>query len=141
MSEASPAAKLRVVQAEPQKVLVIDDDETMRALLRLHLAAGGYQVLEAADAVDGGYLVLGKSPGLVICDVEMPYLDGYEFAMALKSDPKTCHIPVVFLTSDDDAAGKAHKAGAVAHLKKPITADRLLKVVRRFISQISVAPN
>lgn len=121
-------------------VLVIDDDDTIRTLVKLHLGVAGFDVLEAADAVEGGYAVLAKLPGLVICDVEMPYLDGYEFAGALKSDPLTCHIPVVFLTSDDDMADKALKARAVAHLRKPVTAERLVNVVRRFIAKIAVSP-
>ena len=139
MTQALIAEHSQAVFHPAEKVLVIDDDETMRTLLKLHLMNAGYEVFEAADAVEGGYRVLAESPGLVICDVEMPYLDGYEFAAALRSDPLTCHIPVVMLTADDDMAGRAHKAGAVAHLMKPITADGLLKVVRRFITQISVA--
>ena len=58
----------------------------------------------------------------------------------LKSDPLTCHIPVVFLTSDDDMADKALKARAVAHLRKPVTAERMVNVVRRFIAKIAVSP-
>lgn len=139
MTDALTAERSPAIVGERAKVLIIDDDETMRTLVKLHLMNAGYEVLEAADAVEGGHLLLGNSPGLVICDVEMPYLDGYEFAAALRSDPATCHIPVVMLTADDDMAGRAHKAGAAAHLMKPITADRLVKVVRRFISQIAIA--
>jgi CheY-like chemotaxis protein len=134
MTEARTAEPVPAAFRAGGKVLIIDDDETMRALIKLHLVNAGYEVLEAADAVEGGNLVLGTSPRLVICDVEMPYLSGYEFATALKSDPLTCHIPVVFLTADDDIADKALQAGAVCHLKKPISADRLVNVVGRFIS-------
>jgi CheY-like chemotaxis protein len=134
MSEAHTAEASQAALPAGGKVLVIDDDETMRALIKLHLVNAGFEVLEAADAVEGGNLVLGKSPRLVICDVEMPYLSGYEFATALKSDPLTCHIPVLFLSADDDIADKAIEAGAVGHLKKPVSADRLVKVVSRFIS-------
>jgi CheY-like chemotaxis protein len=111
------------------KVVVIDDDQTLRTLVRLHLANAGYEVLEAADAVEGGYQVLRTSPDLVICDVNMPYMSGYEFVAALKSDPLTSRIPVVFLTVDDDVAAKAQKLGAAGYLRKPVTADRLLEVV------------
>jgi two-component system cell cycle response regulator len=134
MSEAHTAEASQAALPAGGKVLVIDDDETMRALIKLHLVNAGFEVLEAADAVEGGNLVLGKSPRLVICDVEMPYLSGYEFATALKSDPLTRHIPVLFLSADDDIADKAIEAGAVGHLKKPVSADRLVKVVSHFIS-------
>ena len=57
-------------------VLVVDDDASLRELLRLHLAAAGYQVEVAEDAIAAGYLVLRRPPDLIICDVNMPHLDG-----------------------------------------------------------------
>lgn len=113
-------------------VLVIDDDEAMRQLVRLHLGNGGYEVLEAEDAVVGGHIVLRKSPDLIVCDVHMPYMSGYEFVAALKSDPLTHSIPVVFLTVDEGVAERAQELGAVAYLRKPVHADRLLEVVGLF---------
>ena len=120
--------------------MVIDDDETLRTLVRLHLANAGYEVLDAADAVEGGYLVIRTSPDLVICDVDMPYMNGYEFVAALKSDPLTRRIPVVFLTVDDDVAAKAQRLGAAAYLRKPVTADRLLEVVGLFATPKALQP-
>jgi CheY-like chemotaxis protein len=139
MSEAPAAVSTRGLRRERAKLVVIDDDTTIRTLLKLHLVNAGYDVLAAADAVEGGYLVIGTSPDLIICDVNMPYMDGYDFVAALKSDPLTREIPVIFLTTDEDVAGKAQKLGAVAYLRKPITADRLLEVVGLFASQPAVA--
>lgn len=113
-------------------VLVVDDDPTMRALLRLHLGNAGYQVIEAADGVEGGYCVLRDSPDLLICDGNMPHMNGEELVTAIKMDPQTRHLPVVFLTVDPDADDKARRLGAVACLRKPVTADRLLEVVALF---------
>jgi CheY-like chemotaxis protein len=119
----------------PQKgrVLVIDDDHYIRELLTLHLANRGYDVAVAEDAIVGGKLALTAKPQLIIVDVNMPYLDGPDFVAALKSDPQTSHIPVVFLTSDEDILDRMGKLGAFACLKKPILADRLLEVVARAI--------
>lgn len=114
------------------RILVIDDDDALRSLVRLHLANAGYDVVEAEDAIEGGYLIIRASPALVICDVNMPYMSGYDFVAALKADLSTRHIPVVFLTVDDDVAEKAQKLGAVAYLRKPVRADRLLEVVALF---------
>jgi len=111
------------------KVLVIDDDRSIRELLSLHLANRGYEVAVAEDAIVGGRLALASKPQLIIIDVNMPYLDGPDFVAALKSDPQTRDIPVVFLTSDGDMADRAGGLGAVAYLTKPIMADRLLDVV------------
>lgn len=128
-----PQAFQQLTSQHKGRVLVIDDDRSIRELLSLHLANCGYDVAVAEDAVVGGRLALAAKPQLIIIDVNMPYLDGPDFVAALKSDPLTSDIPVVFLTSDDDVADRAARLGAVAYLKKPIMADRLLDVVARVI--------
>lgn len=116
------------------KILVVDDEPAMRDLLRLHLANNGYEVLQAEDAVVAGHLVLKEKPDLLIVDVHMPYMDGYEFVDALKKDPQTRDIPVVFLSTDDNVATQASRLGAAAYLPKPVMADRLLEVVRLYVA-------
>ena len=116
-----------------KKVLVIDDEQSMRDLLRLHLSNQGYLVLAAEDAIVAGHMVVSEKPDLLIVDVQMPYMNGYEFVEALKGDPETRDIPVVFLTTDDNVASQAKKLGAAAYLQKPVTADRLLEVVDLFV--------
>ena len=112
--------------------MVIDDDDQVRELVSLHLRNEGYEVVAAKDPVEGGHAVLQTAPALIICDVEMPYLNGYEFVAALKAHATTRDIPIVFLTGKDDAVEHARKLGAVAHLGKPVRADRLLEVVGLF---------
>ena len=119
--------------ASRAKVMVIDDDAMIRDLVRLHLANEGYDVLLAEDAVAAGHLVLKSSPALILVDVHMPYMDGYQFAAALKADPATREIPVVFITTDEDVAQRSRELGAVAYLRKPVRADRLLEVVRLYV--------
>ena len=134
MPEALIAEPSSAAVREGGEVLVVDDDDTMRALIKLHLLRAGYEVLEAPDAVEGGALALSRSPALVVCDVEMEPLDGYRFALALKSDPRTRDIPIVFLSAHADVADRAVNAGALGHVAKPVTGERLLRVVRRFVS-------
>lgn len=110
-------------------ILVIDDDESMRDLLRLHLSAAGYEVQVAEDAIAAGYMVLKRPPDLIISDVNMPHLDGYEFIQALREDPALRDIPVIFLTSEDEADYRGKELGAVGYAPKPIRADRLLELV------------
>jgi CheY-like chemotaxis protein len=128
MAEASAVSELRPRRFRA-KIVVIDDDVVVRGLLKLHLVNAGYDVLEAEDAIVGGHMVIAASPDLIVCDVHMPYMNGYEFVAALKSDPITNRIPVVFLTTDGDVGDHAKKLGAVAYLNKPVMADRLLEVV------------
>ena len=114
-------------------ILVIDDDEYMRDLLRLHLSNAGYEVLLAEDAVVGGHSLLRQRPDLILLDVEMPFMNGLEFAKALKADPAVCDIPVVFVSSRDDCEDRAREFGARAFLRKPLLADHLLATVAGYV--------
>src|SRR3982751_5393019 len=116
--------------ARKAKVAVIDDDRFIRYLLDLHLRNAGYDVFVAEDAVVGGRLVLERSPDVIVCDVDMPYMNGCEFAEALQSDPATCNIPVIFLTVHANDT-RARELGATC-LQKPVTADELVRAVERF---------
>jgi CheY-like chemotaxis protein len=113
-------------------VVVVDDDPSMRALIRLILAASGYEVLEAEDGLAGRHLVMASSPDLVLCDVHMPRMDGFELLEALKSDALTRHVPVVLVTADEDAAAVALVRGAAACLTKPLEARRLIETASAF---------
>jgi CheY-like chemotaxis protein len=114
-------------------ILVVDDDENLRQLLGLHLSAAGYAVLLAEDAIAAGYLVLRQPPDLIISDVNMPHMDGFEFVAALKSDKTLPDIPVIFLTSFEEGDHRGKQLGAVGYLTKPIRADRLLAMVAQHV--------
>jgi DNA-binding response OmpR family regulator len=114
------------------KILVIDDDTSMLALVKRELEKAGYVVLLAEDGIVGGQLALSASPDLILLDVHMPYLSGYELAEALKADSATWDIPVVFLTSDKHVEERTRMLGAEAYLKKPLNTARLLDVVALF---------
>ena len=114
-------------------ILVVDDDESMRELLRLHLAAAGYEVHTASDAIAAGYHVLRSAPDLIICDIEMPHMDGFEFIAALKADTTLPRIPVIFLTSYDEGGDRGRQVGAVGYLTKPVRADKLLQMVAKHV--------
>lgn len=74
-------------------------------------------------------MILERPPDLVITDVDMPFMTGYEFVAALKGDRSTDGIPVIFLAAHDDVDEHSKTLGAVAYFRKPISADRLLEVV------------
>jgi CheY-like chemotaxis protein len=114
-------------------ILVIDDDENIRELLRLHLSAAGYAVDVAADAIAAGYLVLRSPPDLIISDVNMPHMDGFEFLAALRADTTLPRIPVILLTSNEDGDDRGKELGAAGYLTKPVRADKLLQIVAKHI--------
>src|SRR3954463_11979850 len=115
-------------------ILIVDDDESIRDLLRLHLSAAGYTVNLAEDAIAAGYIVLRDPPDLIISDISMPHMDGFEFVAALKSDKSVRDIPVIFLTSMDQGDQRGKELGAVGYLHKPVRADRLLALVAKHVA-------
>ena len=101
----------------------------MTARIVLIEGNAGYEVVAAEDVISGGQAILRAPTDLILCDVELPYLDGYEFVAALKQDEQTRDIPVVFLTGRDDIDEHAARLGAAAYLRKPLMVDRLLDIV------------
>jgi len=115
-------------------ILVVDDDESIRQLLRLHLSSAGYEVDVAEDAIVAGYKVLRRPPDLIIADVNMPHMSGFEFVAALKGDKSLPYIPVIFLTSMDDGDHRGKELGAVGYILKPVRSDRLLALVAEHVA-------
>ncbi len=116
-----------------ETILVVDDMPTNREVVASLLDARGYRVLLAEDGLRGLELAtMTPTPDLVLLDVQMPDLDGYEVLRRLRSAPTTASIPVVFLTSHDDPASEAHALalGADDFVVKPPQPERLLARVR-----------
>ena len=114
-------------------ILIVDDDESIRELLRMHLSSAGYEVSVAEDAIVAGYMVLRSPPDLIISDVNMPHMDGFEFVEALKADKSLPAIPVIFLTSVEEGDHRGKALGAVGYVTKPVRADKLLALVAKHI--------
>lgn len=119
------------------RILIIDDDVGFRDLLRIHLSAAGYQVQVAEDAVAGGRALLAQPPDLIVSDLNMPFLDGFELLSLLRSEPETASIPVIMLSgrSDGDTMAKAVELGAADFLTKPVTRDQLLESIELCLSR------
>jgi two-component system chemotaxis response regulator CheY len=115
------------------KILVMDDDEVIRELLRLNLANAGYDVLVAEDGVLGGLALQKQRPDLVLVDIDMPYFDGLQLLKAMKGDPSVERIPVIFITSKTDAEAQARSFGAVAYFAKPLRMESLLAAVAKHL--------
>ena len=110
-------------------ILVVDDDPNMRELLQIHLSNAGYEVSVAEDGVEAGYGLLRQRPDLIISDVNMPHLDGFEFVAAIRQEPQFRNIPVIFLTTAAEAEHRGRDLGAVEYIGKPVVADKLLTLV------------
>lgn len=113
------------------KILVVEDDESMRELLRLHLEHAGYEVVVADDGIAAGYAVLASAPDLIVCDVDMPNMDGFQLIEALRADAAIPRMPVIFLTSVEEGGPRAAQLGAADYILKPVMVDRLMQSVKK----------
>ncbi len=121
------------MQSPPELILVIDDDPDQRRLLERILSGAGYQVLTAADGQAGLTLAVASRPSLIILDVMMPHLNGYQTCRALKQHPATSGLPIIVLTVKNEPADEfwASESGADAFLSKPANLPLLLDTVSR----------
>src|SRR5579883_1529688 len=107
----------------PGSVLIVDDDEIVRSLMRPSLEQAGFAVREAADGRDALNMCADGLPDLVIADVVMPHMDGFELCRALRLQPRTAHLPILMATGLDDTPSieKAYECGATDFISKPIS--------------------
>ncbi|MBN1679685.1 MAG: response regulator [Anaerolineae bacterium] len=119
------------------KILIIDDEEALRANLRDVLTFEDYHVLEASNGTDGIYLAVERQPDLIICDIAMPGIDGYVVLEELHHNPRTTGIPVILLTAraEKAAAELGAKLGAEAYIKKPFSFDEVLETIRAYLGE------
>lgn len=114
---------------------MVDDQDDERTIQRAMLTHLGYEVREAADGGAAITAATADPPDLVILDVAMPRMDGFAVCRALRSDPRTAHVPVLFLTASvvGDLEAAAREAGAQGVLEKPIDPRRVAAEVGRIL--------
>ncbi|HEY1416481.1 MAG TPA: response regulator, partial [Myxococcaceae bacterium] len=117
---------------EKPRVLVVEDDLSILTGVSMNLRFEGYEVLQAQDGARGLEMAVTDAPDLIVLDVMMPDLDGFEVCRRLKSNPITLHIPVVMVTALDQPSDKVRglEAGADDFLTKPIPELALIARVR-----------
>ena len=120
-------------------IMVVEDNPTNMKLVHMVLTRGGYEVREATGAEEAIVSVRADPPDLVLMDVQLPGMDGFEAMALLKADPSTAAIPVVALTAfamhgDEE---KILRAGFDAYLAKPIRYHELLALVERVLSGVA----
>ena len=118
-----------------KRILVIEDTLDNRQILRDLLTAAGYDIIEAEDGGAGVAMAAEQLPDLILMDIQLPVIDGYEATRRIKADPTTRHIPIVAVTSyalaGDEA--KTREAGCDGYLAKPYSPRNLLEKVRGFL--------
>ena len=122
------------VLQEATRILFVDDDPIMREFGAVHLSTDTADVALASDGLEALQAVARSRPDIVLLDLEMPRMDGFEVLSRLRADPATQHLPVIVVTGreDVDAIDRAFQAGATSFLVKPIN-WRLLSYQIRYV--------
>ena len=116
-------------------IMVVDDSASLRQVVGIALKGAGYDVIEGRDGVDALSKCTGQKIHLVVCDVNMPNMDGISFVKAVKQNPAYKFTPIVMLTTESQEAKKreGQEAGAKAWIVKPFKPDQLLGVVQKLV--------
>lgn len=118
-----------------KRVLIVEDQEDNRAILRDLLSKSGYDLIEATNGEEGVALAQSQRPDLILMDVQLPIIDGYEATRRIKSNAELRSIPVIAVTSyalsGDEA--KARAAGCDAYVAKPFSPRLLLAKIRKYL--------
>lgn len=120
----------------PQRILAVDDEANVRRIVQVILTRAGYQVTLAGDGVEGLGKVKDEQPDLVVLDVMMPHMDGFEMLRRMKADPETSAVKVVMLTAraQDADIFEGERMGADLYLTKPFNPNDLLQAVNQLLA-------
>ncbi len=120
-----------------KKILVIDDETELLKALTIRLGASGYEVITAQDGQEGLEKARSSNPDLIVLDILMPKMDGYEVCRLLKFDAKYKSIPIIMLTAKvqdiDKAMGK--KVGADDYIAKPFETQDLIDKIKSYLGE------
>ena len=131
-----PGAEERVFRERPL-VLLVEDQSDLRRLYAYQLTLSGYDVIEAANGVEAIDRTTSHVPDVVLMDLSLPIVDGWEATRRLKGDERTAHIPVVALTAHDGSGElqRATRAGCDWFVPKPCPPDALIAEIRRVLAR------
>ena len=118
-------------------ILVADDEEDLRELVSYRLSRSGYEVVEAVDGQEALELATERTPDLMVLDVMMPRLDGYELTRRVREQDSLRSVPVILLTarSQETDVSRGFDVGADDYLKKPFNPDELVARVRAVLGR------
>lgn len=124
------------MESEKPKILIIDDSLTNVVLLNAILSDNGYNIFSAFNVADAFKLIKTESPDLILLDLNMPVLNGFDFLIKIKSDKQYLNIPVIIVTAYCDSVNleKAMSMGAVEYIEKPIDMDLLIQKISNILN-------
>ncbi|MBW4466015.1 MAG: response regulator [Pegethrix bostrychoides GSE-TBD4-15B] len=116
-------------------VLIVEDTPSERELLGHYLRQGGYQVIDAENAKEGFDRALLQRPDVIVTDIVMPGMSGFELCRSLKRHPETAEVPVVICSSKDQYVDRLWglKQGATIYMTKPFTREELIHAIQSLV--------
>jgi DNA-binding response OmpR family regulator len=119
------------------KIVIAEDEPDIRDLITFTLRFAGYEVIAGSNGEEGYELTKREKPDLVLMDVRMPRLTGYEACKRIKADPDLAHIPVIFLSAkgQESEISSGLEAGAEEYLLKPFAPDQLTEQIRSVLAK------
>ncbi len=132
---AEEAAESRSMAEE--RILIVDDENAIRLVCQLNLDAVGFQTLEASDGETALALARTEHPDLILLDVMLPGIDGWEVATELAASPETREIPILFLSARSDRSDeeRGHEVGGLGYITKPFDPSELIDRVREVLER------
>jgi two-component system, cell cycle response regulator DivK len=118
-----------------KRILVIEDTDDNRRILRDLLSNAGFELIEATDGEQGVAAAAAQRPDLILMDIQLPVIDGYEASRRIKANPELRHIPIIAITSYALAGDeqKTAAAGCEGYVAKPFSPRQVLALVRQFL--------
>ncbi len=118
-----------------RRILVVEDQEDNRRILRDLLTSAGYEIIQAENGEEALAAAARERPDLILMDIQLPLLDGYEATRRIKADPELRAIPIIAVTSYalSGYEGKARAAGCDAYVSKPYSPRALLAKIREYV--------
>jgi CheY-like chemotaxis protein len=116
-----------------QRVLYVEDHPSLRAAVLMSLEAAGYGTLAAGDGLEGVDLARRERPDVILMDLHLPRMSGWEALQALQNDPDTSAIPVIAVTAGELDPARARTAGFADFIPKPFQATRLISAIRTIL--------
>ena len=121
-----------------KKILAVDDEKHIVRLIQVNLERAGYEVVTAGDGKEALEKVKSENPDMIVLDVMMPYMDGFEVLRTLKADQATRDIPVIMLTAkaQDADVFRGWQSGVDSYLTKPFNPMELLSFIERIFASL-----
>jgi len=119
-----------------RKILIVDDEENFLSLIKIALEERGFEVATSTNAIDAGIIMSSTLPAVILMDIKMPGINGFQACEAIKKNPVTKDLPIIVVSalSDESDIKKARHIGVADYFVKPVNIEKLISKIRELAS-------